>query len=124
MASAILKERELTSSFIIDVPMDTSNTGFRQLTRGAVLRRQRWLKSTTFRQEIQSVVLDMPFDGRSLSGKHVDEALQGLKTDTDTVKTLGLLQYRRYGAYTFRGSKRSQNYRGGFNQYGGQGRPY
>ena len=81
------------------------------------------MKSTSFRQEVESKVLDMPFDGKTLFGKHVDEALQGLKTDMDRAKTLGLLQYKRYGTSNFRGARRSQNYRVSFNQYGGKERP-
>ena len=39
VAKVILREGKLTSSFIIDGAMDTTNTGFRKLAGGAVLRR-------------------------------------------------------------------------------------
>lgn len=103
--------------------MDMASLGFRQLAGAAVLRRQGWLKSTNFCPEVQSKILDMPFDGDSLFGKHVDEALQELKKDTDTARSLGALQYRKLpfrgargrGFYSFRGTSQkfpSQNYRG------------
>ena len=75
MARAIRKEGQLTSTFIIDAGMDATNAAFRQLAGGAVLRRQGWLKSTAFRPEVQSKILDMPFDGLTLFSKHVDDAL-------------------------------------------------
>ncbi|KAJ1080692.1 hypothetical protein NDU88_000886, partial [Pleurodeles waltl] len=94
-ARKILQEGERTSEEIIDCTLDIASTGFRQLAGAAVLRRQGWLKATSFRPEVQSRILDMPYDGESLFGKHVDDALQAIKTDTDTAKSLGILQYRK-----------------------------
>lgn len=122
-ARKILAEGERSASEIIDISMDIASLGFRQLAGAAVLRRQGWLKSTNFRPEVQSKILDMPFDGDSLFGRHVDEALQELKKDTDTAKALGTLQYRKVpfrgargrGSYSFRGASQrysSQNYQG------------
>lgn len=95
--------------------MDIASLGFRQLA-GAVLRHQGWLKATTFCPEVQGKILDMPFDGESLFGKHIDDALQAIKTDTDTAKALGALQYRKT---PFRGARGRGNYsfRGGYNRY-------
>ena len=61
-AIMILQEGERTSSEIIDFAMDLSSTGFRQLAGAAVLRRQGWLKSTSFRPEVQSKILDIPYE--------------------------------------------------------------
>ncbi|KAJ1126111.1 hypothetical protein NDU88_004520 [Pleurodeles waltl] len=94
-AKKVLQEGERIAAEIIDSAIDISLTGFRQLAGAAVLRRQGWLKSTSFRPEVQSRVLDMPFDGESLFGKHVDDMLQAIKTDTDTAKSLGTLQYKK-----------------------------
>lgn len=62
-ARKILIEGERAASETIDCAMDIANTGFCQLAGAAVLRRQGWLKATTFRPEVQSNVLDMAFDG-------------------------------------------------------------
>lgn len=84
----ILQEGERISAENIDCAVDVSSTGFRKLAGAAVLRRQGWLKATSFRQEVQTKIIDMPYDGESLFGHHIDEALQTLKKDTDTSKAL------------------------------------
>lgn len=89
-ALLILQEGERISSEI-DCAVDISPTGFRQLAGAAVLGQQGWLKATSFRQEVQMKILNMPYDGESLFGQHVDEALQMIK-DTDTARALGTLQ--------------------------------
>lgn len=48
-ARKILQEGELTSAEIIDAAVDVASTGFRQLAGAAVLCRQGWLRSTSFR---------------------------------------------------------------------------
>lgn len=97
-ARKILLEGERAASETIDCALDIANTNFRQLAGAAVLRRQGWLKATMFRPEVQTKILDMAYDGESLFGKHIDEALQAIKTDTDTAKSLATLQYKR-GAF-------------------------
>lgn len=92
-AKKVLLEGERSASEIIDCAMDIASTGFRQLAGAAVLRRQGWLKATTFRPEVQAKILDLPFDGQDLFGPHIDEALQGIKKDNDTARALGTLQF-------------------------------
>lgn len=46
----------------------------------------------------------MQFEGIALFEKHVSDALQNIKTDIDTAKSLGALQYHRPGLTTFCGS--------------------
>ncbi|XP_078523024.1 uncharacterized protein LOC144792043 [Lissotriton helveticus] len=98
----IVLEGERAASEIIDCALDISNTNFRQLSGAAVLRRQGWLRATTFRPEVQTKILDMAYDGDSLFGKHIDDALLAIKTDTETAKSLGTLQYKRG---SFRGAR-------------------
>lgn len=69
-ALRILQEGEQTSAEIIDAAMDVASTGFRQLAGAAVLRRQGWLKSTSYRQDVQAKIKDMPFDGESVWPAH------------------------------------------------------
>mgnify|MGYP002804725970 CR=1 FL=1 len=90
-ALKLLQEGERASSEI-DCALDISLTGFRQLSGAAVLRRQGWLKSTTFPPEVQSKILDLPYNCTELFGKHVDDALQAIKADMDTARSLGALQ--------------------------------
>ncbi|XP_078510507.1 uncharacterized protein LOC144770093 [Lissotriton helveticus] len=117
-ARKILMEGERAAAESIDCALDIANTNFRQLAGAAVLRRQGWLKATTFRPEVQLKVLDMAYDGESLFGKHVDEALQTIKTDKDTAKSLGSLQYKRG---SFRGARGcGYSYRGNYYQQGRQ----
>lgn len=112
----ILLEGERSASEIIDCAMDIASTGFRQLSGAAVLRRQGWLKATSFQSEVQTKILNMPYDGQLLFGTHIDEALQGIKKDTETARALGTLQFKNP---PFRGSRgRGQfSYRGGYQQY-------
>ena len=64
------------------------------------------LKSTYFRPEVQSKVLAMAYDGEQLFGKPVDKALQAIKSDTATARSLGTLQRLN----TFRGQRGRGNY--------------
>lgn len=98
-ANDIFWEVERASSELSEIAMDVSSTAFRQMAGAAVLRRQGWLKATTFHPEVQAKVLDMPFDGECLFGKHIDEKLQSIKKDTDTVKALGNLQQRQFQSF-------------------------
>ncbi|XP_078497110.1 uncharacterized protein LOC144753222 [Lissotriton helveticus] len=61
-ALQLLQEGQRTSEEI-DCAVDIACTGFRQLAGAAVLRRQDWLRSTSFPQEVQAKILDMPYDG-------------------------------------------------------------
>lgn len=114
-AKKILLEGERSASEI-DCAMDIASTGFRQLAGAAVLRRQGWLKATSFRPEVQTKILDMPYDGQLLFGTHIDEALQGIKKDTETARALGTLQFKNP---PFRGSRGRGQFssRGGYQQY-------
>ncbi|XP_078537214.1 uncharacterized protein LOC144822994 [Lissotriton helveticus] len=114
-AKKILQEGECVSSEMIDAAVDVAATGFRQLAGAAVLRRQGWLRATSFRQEVQSRILDMAYDGEHLFGKHLDDALEAIKKDTDTARSLGTLQYRKS---SFRGTRGRGNFsnRGNYNQ--------
>ncbi|KAJ1158133.1 hypothetical protein NDU88_010827, partial [Pleurodeles waltl] len=80
----ILLEGQHSSSEIIDCTIDIAAMGFRLLAGSAVLRRQGWLKATNLRPEVQTKILDLPYDGEALFGKHVDDALQRIQADTDT----------------------------------------
>lgn len=69
------------------------------------------LRATTVHPEVQSKILDLAFDGDSLFGNHIDEALTAIKKDTDTAKALGTLQYLKV---PFRGARGR-----GFSEYRG-----
>ncbi|XP_069478563.1 protein archease isoform X1 [Ambystoma mexicanum] len=90
-ALEILQEGEVASDHAITAATDIADTGFRQLGNGVCLRRRGWLKATDFRQDVQTRVLDMAFDGNNLFGKAVDESLQAIKTDSETARALGVL---------------------------------
>ena len=90
---------EQASSALIDASMDASSCAFRQIGNAAVMRRYGWLKSTTFRPEVQSRIMDMPFDGSNVFGKKVDDTLQSIKADTETARSLGVLQNKQYRNY-------------------------
>lgn len=114
-AKKIFQEGETTSAEVTECAMDIATTAFRSLAGSAVLHPQGWLHATWFRPEVQNKILDLPFDGEALYGKHVDEALQDIKKDTETAKSLGTLQYRKV---PFRGARGRGNasYRGSYQQ--------
>lgn len=109
-ARKILLEGERAASETIDCALDIANTSFRKLPGAAVLRHKGWLKATPFRPEVQTKILDMAYDGDSLFGKHINDALLAITNDTDIAKSLGALQYRRI---LFRG-RGFTTYRGGY----------
>lgn len=116
-ALEILQEGEVASDHAITVATDIADTGFRQLGNGVCLRRRGWLKATDFRQDVQTRVLDMPFDGNNLFGKAVDDSLQAIKADTETARALGTLQQRRTPFRSSGGKGASKGSGGGFASY-------
>lgn len=121
-ATVILQDSARAASESIDMPTDISSIGFRQMVGAVSLRRQGWLKATSFRPEVQVKIVDMPFDGENLFGKHIDEALKGMKDYTDTAKALGSLQQSNFQSYHGRGSRGRFNKRSSFQS--GRYQPY
>ncbi|KAJ1099793.1 hypothetical protein NDU88_004888 [Pleurodeles waltl] len=55
-----------------------------------VARRQAWLRNSGFSSDVQSTLLDLPFDGDKLFGAKADSALERFKESRATAKSLGL----------------------------------
>ncbi|XP_069489774.1 uncharacterized protein [Ambystoma mexicanum] len=88
----IISDGEATFDHMIDAAMDIAESGFGQMARGTVLRRQAWMKATNLRPEVQAQILDMPFDAQDLFGKKIDNHLKGIKADTDAARAISSLK--------------------------------
>ncbi|XP_078502558.1 uncharacterized protein LOC144758005 [Lissotriton helveticus] len=108
-----IQEGKRISNASIKCALDAADTASRAINTSVLLRRHAWLRISGFKQEVQTTVLNQPFNQQQLFGPEVDTALEKMKKDTDTTKSMGTLQ-----STQARGSFRRSFYRGGSKQAG------
>ncbi|XP_078540272.1 uncharacterized protein LOC144825355 [Lissotriton helveticus] len=107
-ADQLIQEGKIITNTSIKCALDAADTAARSINTSIMLRRHAWLKISGFKQEVQTSLLNQPFDEKTLFGSGTDEALEKMKKDTETAKSMGALQQP-----TQRGSFRRSTYRGG-----------
>ncbi|XP_078502429.1 uncharacterized protein LOC144756499 [Lissotriton helveticus] len=103
-----IQEGKIITNTSIKCALDAADTAARSINTSIMLRRHAWLRVSGFKQEVQTALLNQPFDGKTLFGSGTDEALEKMKKDTETAKSMGALQQPAQ-----RGSFRRSTYRGG-----------
>ncbi|XP_078541450.1 uncharacterized protein LOC144826855 [Lissotriton helveticus] len=107
-ADQLIQEGKIITNTSIKCALDAADTAARSINTSIMLRRHAWLRVSGFKQEVQTSLLNQPFDGKTLFGSSTDEALEKMKKDTETAKSVGALQQP-----SQRGSFRRSTYRGG-----------
>ncbi|XP_078540274.1 uncharacterized protein LOC144825362 [Lissotriton helveticus] len=107
-AYQLIQEGKIITNTSIKCALDAAETAARSINTSIMLRRHAWLRVSGFKQEVQTALLIQPFDGKTLFGSGTDEALEKMKKDTETAKSMGALQQPAQ-----RGSFRRSTYRGG-----------
>lgn len=107
-ANDLIQEGKLISNTSIKCALDAADTAARAINTSVLLRRHAWLRISGFKQEVQSSILNQPFDKEHLFKPAVDTSLEKMKKDTEVAKSMGALQLP-----TNRGSFRRSFYRGG-----------
>ncbi|KAJ1149390.1 hypothetical protein NDU88_002200, partial [Pleurodeles waltl] len=75
----LLSDAEAAATQVIQSGLDASDSVARAMGTSIVLRRQAWLRSSGFSTDVQTTLLDLPFDGDKLFGAKVDSALERFK---------------------------------------------
>ncbi|XP_078520384.1 uncharacterized protein LOC144785248 [Lissotriton helveticus] len=117
-ADQLLQEGKIITNASIKCALDAADTAARSINTSIMLRRHAWLRVSGFKQEVQTSLLNQPFDEKTLFGSGTDEALEKMKKDTETAKSMGALQQP-----TQRGSFRRSTYRGGSKNTGTSQQP-
>ncbi|XP_078496692.1 uncharacterized protein LOC144752701 [Lissotriton helveticus] len=106
-AADLIQEGKVITNTAIRCALDTADTASRAVNTGVLLRRHAWIRISGFKPEVQASILNQPFDQQHLFGPNVDSALEKMKKDTDTTKSMGALQTQAH-----RPSFRRSSYRG------------
>lgn len=88
--SHALAEGRDAAKFAIWCGLDSTDSLGKASSTSVAMRRYAWLRSTGFSGDVQSTLLDMPFDGRRLFGDKADSALKRFKESRATARSLGL----------------------------------
>ncbi|XP_078514255.1 uncharacterized protein LOC144773230 [Lissotriton helveticus] len=107
-ADQLIQEGKIITNTSIKCALDAANTAARSINTSVMLKRHAWLRVSGFKQEVQTSLLKQPFEGKTLFGSSTDEALEKMKKDTETAKSMGALQQP-----SQRGSFHRSTYRGG-----------
>ncbi|KAJ1214845.1 hypothetical protein NDU88_002456 [Pleurodeles waltl] len=80
---------EAAATQIIQTGLDTTDSVARAMGTTVVERRQAWLRNSGFSADVQSTLLDLPFDGDKLFGAKADSALERFKESRATANVVG-----------------------------------
>ncbi|XP_078540004.1 uncharacterized protein LOC144824913 [Lissotriton helveticus] len=108
--SELIQEGKIITNTSIRCALDAADTASRANNTSVLLRRHAWLRISGSKPEVQSAILNRPFDEQHLFGPEVDVSLEKMKKDTDTAKSMGALQSqaprRSFRRSTYRGASR------------------
>ncbi|KAJ1158112.1 hypothetical protein NDU88_010806 [Pleurodeles waltl] len=86
----LVSDAQAAATQVIQSGLDTTDSVARAMGTAVVTRRQAWLRNSGFSSDVQSTLLDLPFDGDKLFGAKADSALERFKESRATAKSLGL----------------------------------
>ncbi|KAJ1131499.1 hypothetical protein NDU88_009835 [Pleurodeles waltl] len=72
----VVSDAQAAATQIIQSGLDTTDSVARAMGTTVVARRQAWLRNSGFSADVQSTLLDLPFDGDKLFGAKADSALE------------------------------------------------
>ncbi|KAJ1112338.1 hypothetical protein NDU88_000606 [Pleurodeles waltl] len=81
-------DAQAAATQIIQSGLDTTDSVARAMGTAVVARRQAWLRNSGFSADVQSTLLDLPFDGDKLFGAKADSALERFKESRATAKSI------------------------------------
>ncbi|XP_078533227.1 uncharacterized protein LOC144819101 [Lissotriton helveticus] len=91
-AHKLIQEGKNITNTSIRCALDAADTASRAVNTSVLLRRHAWLRISGFKPEVQSAILNQPFDEQYLFGPNGDVSLEKMKKDTDTARSMGALQ--------------------------------
>ncbi|KAJ1085596.1 hypothetical protein NDU88_005726 [Pleurodeles waltl] len=84
----VVSDAQAAATQIIQSGLDTTDSVARAMGTAVVARRQAWLRNSGFSADVQSTLLDLPFDGDKLFGAKADSALERFKESRATAKSI------------------------------------
>ncbi|KAJ1168845.1 hypothetical protein NDU88_000758 [Pleurodeles waltl] len=84
----LVSNAQAAATQIIQTGLDTTDSVARAMGTTVVARRQAWLRNSGFSADVQSTLLDLPFDGDKLFGAKADSALERFKESRATAKSV------------------------------------
>ncbi|KAJ1204852.1 hypothetical protein NDU88_000290 [Pleurodeles waltl] len=84
----LVSNAQAAATQIIQTGLDTTDSVARAMGTTVVARRQAWLRNSGFSADVQSTLLDLPFDGDKLFGAKADSALERFKESRATAKSI------------------------------------
>ncbi|KAJ1152752.1 hypothetical protein NDU88_005527 [Pleurodeles waltl] len=84
----LVSDAQAAATQIIQTGLDTTDSVARAMGTTVVERRQAWLRNSGFSADVQSTLLDLPFDGDKLFGAKADSALERFKESRATAKSV------------------------------------
>lgn len=90
----LVEEGKNMANTCLKSALDAADTSSRLMMIGVTERRHAWLRVSGVKPEVQSNILNTPFNGEQLFGTPVDEKRTQLKKDNETARSMGALQLR------------------------------
>ncbi|KAJ1098777.1 hypothetical protein NDU88_003884 [Pleurodeles waltl] len=87
----LVSDAQAAATQVIQSGLDTTDSVARAMGTAVVTRRQAWLRNSGFSSDLQSTLLDLPFDGDKLFGAKADSALERFKESRATAKSYFLI---------------------------------
>ena len=86
----IIVDGQCAAQQVIQAGLDTADSVARSRGTSVSMRRKAWLRGSGFSPDVQTTLLDLPFDGTRLFGAKTNAALERFKDSRATAKSLGL----------------------------------
>ncbi|KAJ1150323.1 hypothetical protein NDU88_003117 [Pleurodeles waltl] len=87
---SLLSDARVAATQVIQTGLDTTDSIARAMGTSVASRRHVWLRTSGFSTDVQSMLLDLPFDGAKLFGSKADSSLERFKECRATARSLGL----------------------------------
>ncbi|KAJ1135717.1 hypothetical protein NDU88_002152 [Pleurodeles waltl] len=87
--SSLVSDAQAAATQVIQSGLDTTDSVARAMGTAVATRRQAWLRSSGFSSDVQSILLDLPFDGDKLFGAKADSALERFKENSWVTSIVG-----------------------------------
>ncbi|XP_078518404.1 mitogen-activated protein kinase-binding protein 1 [Lissotriton helveticus] len=98
----IVEEGGLVANQSISAAADSADLAAHGYAHGICSRRSAWLRLTGLKPDAQRKIVNLPFNGSTLFGSHVDDEMTKMKSELDTLKAVGLEKKKDFRRRNFR----------------------
>ncbi|XP_074849029.1 uncharacterized protein LOC142012530 isoform X2 [Carettochelys insculpta] len=87
---AIVQEGYAASRTGVQIALDVADTAARSTATAVVMRRESWLQTSGILRDLQTKMVDLPFNSQKLFAESTDSVLHSSKDSRATLRTLGI----------------------------------